>query len=148
MSARVAGLANAVVLVFSLSRVAILWHAEPGAPPSVLEVVLVGALYAWWGNLLNAMLRGNGVFGTLLPLTFGWSFVVQGLLPLLDCVPPCDDTILQREIATVGNLVLGAAVSAVNTALVVTGRERIAWTPLAGGVILVAVVAAGGEAIR
>jgi hypothetical protein len=148
VSARVAGLVNAGVLVFSLSRVAVLWHAEPDAYPRALEIVLVGVLYAWWGLLLNAVLRGHGRFGVLLPLTFGWSFVVQGLVPFVDCVPPCEGAIPQREIAVIGNLVLGATASVVNTQLVVTRREPIAWTRLAGGVILVAVVVAGGAGVR
>ena len=147
-SARAVALLNGGVLVFSLSRVVVVWYAEPNGSPRVLEIVAVAVLYAWWAAALDASLRRHGGFASLLPLTLGWSFVVHGLLPGLDCVPPCKDATPQREIAVTGNLLLGAASSLVNAQLVLVRRDRTSWTRVVGGVILVIAVAAIETAAR
>jgi hypothetical protein len=74
---------------------------------TALEIALVAVVYAWWSGMLERALAGRTNVLPLLPLTVGWSFFANGILPVVECQPPCADVPRPRDVAVVGNVILG-----------------------------------------
>jgi hypothetical protein len=124
----------------SLGRLIGSWYWPGGATPTALEIALVAVLYAWWSVMLERALAGRISVLPLLPLTVGWSFVANGILPVVECAPPCADAPRERDVAVVRNVILGAMASALNVGALVSARDRTASAlPAAGSTLLAAV---------
>ncbi|MAG36924.1 MAG: hypothetical protein CL878_11875 [Dehalococcoidia bacterium] len=103
---------NALALAFSLAHLLLDWHVGVfGASSdsvSVLQgglLVLIAAVYAWWGLSLATAGRGqrSGLVWLLI-LSAGWAFAGNGLA-ILACLPPC--VFPYGDVTHLGSLVFG-----------------------------------------
>lgn len=132
--------ANIAVFAFSLARLIGSWYWPGGATPSAAEIAFVALVYAWWSLLLERTFAGRTSVLPLLPLTAGWSFFANGILPVVECQPPCADAPHERDVAVVGNVILGGVASALNVVALMSARDRMASALPAAATTLVAAV--------
>lgn len=103
---------------------------------------LLGALYVIWG-VSFAMAQGgtwrrSGLV-SLLMLALAWSFLANGLVGVLACLPPCSGAFPYQDVAHLGNIIFGGWASYATWARVRATSGGISW--LAPSVVLALVVA-------
>lgn len=95
--------------------------------------LLLGTLYAWWGVAFaiagGSTWRRTGM-ASLLALAFTWSFLANGLVGVLACLPPCPGAFPYQDIAHFGNIIFGGGASYATWTRLRTTTGSVGWSSI------------------
>lgn len=137
---------NGLALAFSLAHYLIDWHIGPfGSASSLMSpaqaglVAISAGLYGWWALSVGAASSaGRSGVGACFILAFGWAFLLNGVVALAVCLPPCGNAFPFQDITHFGNVIFGGLASWLTWRAFVTQPEPLGWGLAVGAFLLLA----------
>ncbi len=138
---------SGVALAFSLVHVLIDYqiglYGQTSPDASWVQAglaLVIGLLYAWWGVSFGmaggSAWQAAGITG-LLGLSLLWSFLANGLVGVIVCLPPCRGAFPYQDIAHFGNIIFGAWASYATWSTLRASRVGVRWWAVLVPVLLV-----------
>lgn len=137
---------NAAAFAVSLAHYLTDWHiglfgaSSSFMSPAQAGLVAVSAgLYGWWALALGAASHaGRSGLGACFILVFGWAFLLNGLIALAVCFPPCGNAFPVQDITHIGNVIFGGLASWATWRAFVAHPEPAGWGLALGAFVLLA----------